>query len=69
MSGGASGKPSDGSKDAFHSKFSELVRELTEDGIKNPEISDGIQHLKDVRKHKIPRREFTIIMIFFYFYR
>lgn len=49
MSGGASGNPSDGSKDAFHSKFPELVKELTEDGIKNPEISDGIQHLKDVR--------------------
>ena len=57
MSGEASGKASDGYKDAFHSKFSELVRELTEDGIKNPEISDGIKHLKDVRKLKIPRRK------------
>jgi hypothetical protein len=49
MSGESSGKPSDGHKTVFHSKFPELVRELTEDGIKNPEISDGIQHLKDVR--------------------
>ena len=54
MSGESSSKPSDGYKAAFHSKFPELVRELTEDGLKNPEISDGVQHLKDVRKHTIP---------------
>lgn len=53
MSGEASSKLSDGYKSAFHSKFSELVRELTEDGLKNPEISDGIQHLRDVREHTV----------------
>ena len=52
MSGEArSSKPSDGYKAEFHSKFPELVKELTEDGIKNPEISDGIQHLKDVCRY------------------
>ena len=39
-----------GYKEAFHSAFPELVRELTEDGLKNEEISDGVQHLKDVSK-------------------
>lgn len=33
----------------FQSVFPTLVKELTEEGLKNPEISDGIQHLKEVR--------------------
>ena len=32
----------------FKKKFPELVRELTEDGLKNPEISGGILHLQEV---------------------
>ena len=47
-------KASDGNKEAFHNKFPELVRELTEDGLKNLEISDGIQHLKEVRCYREP---------------
>ncbi len=29
--------------------FHDLMKELTEEGLKNPEISDGIQHLQEVR--------------------
>ena len=36
-------------KGLFQSVFPTLVKELTEGGIKNPEISDGIQHLREVR--------------------
>ena len=39
----------------FQSVFPTLVQELTEGGIKNPEISDGIQHLREVRfSHQYP---------------
>ena len=40
-------------KDAFHRMFPDLVKELTEDGLKDPEISDGVQHLRDVSIHVI----------------
>ena len=39
---------SEGYKSAFHGMFPELVRELTEEELKNGEIADGAQHLKDV---------------------
>lgn len=41
--------PSDGYKEAFHKIFPDLVKELTEDDLKNTQIADGIQHLKEVR--------------------
>ena len=28
--------------------FPDLVKELTEERLKDPEISDGVQHLRDV---------------------
>lgn len=36
-------------KALFKEKFPELVQELTEDGLKDPEISDGIMHLQKVK--------------------
>lgn len=35
----------------FKETFPELVRELTEDGLENPEISDGILHLQKVSSY------------------
>lgn len=35
-------------REKFHKVFPVLVKELTEDGLKNPEIADGIRHLQDV---------------------
>ena len=32
----------------FQAVFQELLKELTEDGLKNPEIADGIRHLQEV---------------------
>lgn len=49
----ASKSSSEDYKDAFHRMFPDLVKELTEDGLKNPEISDGVQHLRDVSIHVI----------------
>lgn len=46
-------RSSDEHKVAFHRVFPELVKELTEDGLKDPEISDGIQHLKDVSVYEL----------------
>ncbi len=39
---------SEGYRGLFMAVFHDLVKELTEDGLKNPEISDGIQHLQEV---------------------
>ena len=39
---------SEGYRALFMSVFPELVSELTEEGLKNTEISVGIQHLKEV---------------------
>ena len=39
---------SEGYRALFMDVFPELVRELTEDGLQNAEISVGIQHLKEV---------------------
>jgi hypothetical protein len=36
-------------KDAFKQVFPELVKELTEEGLNDPEISDGIRHLQRVK--------------------
>ena len=38
-------------KPLFKTVFPELVKELTEEGLADPEISDGIQHLQSVSKH------------------
>ena len=35
-------------KPLFKTVFPELVKELTEDGLQDPEISDGVQHLQRV---------------------
>ena len=35
-------------REKFHKVFPVLVKELTEDGLNNPEIADGIRHLQDV---------------------
>ena len=32
----------------FTAVFHDLVKQLTEEGLKNPEIADGIQHLQEV---------------------
>ena len=39
---------SEGYCELFKAAFHDLVKELTEDGLKNPEIADGVQHLQDV---------------------
>ena len=39
---------SEGYRRQFTAAFDGLVAELTEEGVKNPEISDGIQHLEEV---------------------
>ena len=39
---------SEGYKGLFQAIFPDLVKELTEDGLKDPEISDGIRHLQEV---------------------
>ena len=39
---------SEGYRPLFMSVFPELVSELTGEGLENPEISVGIQHLKEV---------------------
>lgn len=53
MSKPSATKPSDGYKEAFQRAFPELVKELTEGGVGDPEISDGVQHLKDVSSRQI----------------
>jgi len=35
-------------REKFQAVFPELLKELTEDGLKNPEIADGIRHLQEV---------------------
>ena len=40
-------------REKFHKVFPVLVKELTEDGLKNPEIDDGIRHLQDVSQSNI----------------
>ena len=42
---------SEGYRSLFMDVFPQLVGELTDDGVKNTEISVGIQHLKEVRQH------------------
>lgn len=37
-------------KDAFKQVFPDLVKELTEGGLNDSEISDGIRHLERVRR-------------------
>lgn len=41
-------------KGLFHSVFPGLVKELTEDGLSNPEIADGVKHLKEVLNFNVP---------------
>ena len=43
---------SDSYKDLFFGVFPELVEELTADRLKNTEISDGLQHLKEASIYK-----------------
>ena len=43
-------------KGAFKKVFAELVKDLTEDGVNDPEISDGIRHLQRVCKPWCPIR-------------
>lgn len=40
-------------KDMFFGVFPELVEELTADRLKNTEISDGLQHLKEVLEYNV----------------
>jgi len=35
-------------REKFQAFFPELLKELTEDGLKNPGIADGIRHLQEV---------------------
>ena len=42
---------SEGYKVLFKGKFQELVQELTEDGLKDSEVSDGIMHLQQVSEN------------------
>ena len=39
---------SEGYKGKFKAVFQDLLQELTDGGLKNPEVSDGIQHLQEV---------------------
>ncbi len=41
-------------KGLFHCVFPGLVKELTEDGLSNPEIADGVKHLKEVLNFNVP---------------
>jgi farnesyl diphosphate synthase len=45
---------SEGYRSLFMDVFPQLVEELTDDGVKNPEISVGIQHLKEVLEYNVP---------------
>jgi len=42
---------SDSYKATFKEKFPEIVRELTESALQDPEIADGMQHLQKVYKY------------------
>jgi farnesyl diphosphate synthase len=44
----------EGHREKFMSVFTELTRELTQESLHDPEISDGIQHLKRVLEYNIP---------------
>ncbi len=46
-------------KALFLSVFPSLVQELTEDGLNNPEIADGVQHLKEVLDFNVPHGAFV----------
>ncbi len=41
-------------KALFQSVFPSLVQELTEGGLNNPEISDGVKHLREVLNYNVP---------------
>lgn len=41
-------------KALFRSVFPSLVQELTEDGLNNPEILDGVKHLREVLNFNVP---------------
>lgn len=45
---------SEGYKSLFMSVFPDLVREQTENGLKDPAISDGIRHLQEVMNYNVP---------------
>ena len=43
-----SGSHSESYKPLFKTVFPDLVKELTDEGLQDPEISDGIRHLQGV---------------------
>ena len=45
-------------KEAFKKVFPELVKELTEEGVNDPEISDGMRHLERVNENT----EFVVVL-------
>ena len=47
-------------KNSFKALFPELVKELTEDGLCDTEISDGIRHLKTVMEYTVPGGVFFV---------
>ena len=57
---------SEGYRSLFMSVFPELVSELTDEGLENPEISVGIQHLKEVCVGTIVTHKCTIIIMNMY---
>lgn len=51
---------SDSYKKSFKALFPELVKELTEDGLRDTEISYGIRHLKTVLDYNVPGGVFFV---------